>query len=60
MKQVIFKTQDDAEKGYSVLLRKGTIIYTGEKGRYIVPDESIEALKTESVRFTVEPARNRK
>lgn len=60
MKQVIFETQDDAKKGYSVLLRKGTIVYTGEKGRYIVPEESIEALKKESVRFTVEPARNRK
>jgi len=60
MKQVIFKTQDDAKKGYSVLLRNGTIVYTGEKGRYIVPEESIEALKKESVNFTVEPARNRK
>ena len=55
MKQVIFQTPDDIDKGYSLLLHRGTIVYTGKKGRYIVEDESIEALKQAEVKFDIEP-----
>jgi hypothetical protein len=53
MKQVTFQTQEDAIKGYSVLLHKGTVVYTDKKGTYIVPEESIEALKGKSIKFKV-------
>ncbi|MBI5044254.1 MAG: hypothetical protein HZC10_10605 [Nitrospirae bacterium] len=52
MKQVIFQ-ENDVEKGYSLLLHKGTVIYTGKKGRYIVQEESIDALKEANVKFNI-------
>ena len=56
MKQVFFRTPDDAAKGYSLLLHKGSIVYTGITGRYIVPEESVELLEREKVPFVVEPS----
>jgi hypothetical protein len=55
MKRVVFQTEADAKKGYSLLLRRGTVVYTGEKGKYIVPDESIEGLQQAEVNFEIEP-----
>lgn len=54
MKQVIFRNPDAAQKGYSLLLQIGTVVYTGKKGEYIVPEESIEALKKEKVAFEIQ------
>lgn len=45
----------DKKIGYSVLLRKGNIIYTDIKGNYIVPVSSIKALKKAKINFTVKP-----
>ena len=45
MKQVIFKTSDDIDKGYSLFLHGGTILYTGEKGKYMVGEESKHSRK---------------
>ncbi len=55
MKQVKFQTIDDAAKGYSLLLHRGTIVYTGKKGEYIVPEDSIKALKQKKVNFEIKP-----
>ena len=60
MKQVIFQTPDDIDKGYSLLLHGGTIVYTGEKGKYMVGEESIEALKKANVKFEIKPIENSK
>ena len=54
MKQVIFQNPDAAQKGYSLLLHIGTVVYTGKKGEYIVPEESIEALKKAKVAFEIQ------
>jgi archaellum component FlaF (FlaF/FlaG flagellin family) len=55
MKQIILKTPGDIDKGYALLLHNGTVVYTGEKGRYIVPDESIELLRQAGIKFEIKP-----
>ncbi len=55
MKQVKFQTIDDAAKGYSLLVHRETIVYTGKKGEYIVPEDSIKALKQKNVNFEIKP-----
>ncbi len=54
MIQVEFK-RADAKKGYFLLLRAGTIVYTGKKGVYIVPEESVKALRRARVKFVIKP-----
>jgi len=43
----------DFDKGYSILLHAGTVVYTGEEGRYIVPYSSVQLLKAENIKFEV-------
>ena len=52
MTQVRFGKKE-AEKGYSVLLHSGTVVYTDQKDVYIVPDKSLNQLKKKRVKFEV-------
>jgi len=41
------------KKGYSLLLRGGTVIYAGEEGTYIVPKESVKLLRRKKIKFKI-------
>ena len=55
MKAIKFSTKSDAERGYSILLHNGTVVYTSEKDTYIVPDESIKKLGEADLKFKSSP-----
>ena len=55
VKKVIFNSPEDDDRGGSLLMRTGSVIFTDKELEYIVPEESIEVLKKEGdFSFTVE------
>ncbi len=44
-------TEDNKQKGFSIILRSGSVVYTGKKDEYIVPEESVKKLKETRILF---------
>ena len=58
MTQIRLRTKEDRAKGYPILLKSGTVIYTNEKGKYIVPRRSVALLERANIQFDIEPIDN--
>src|SRR4030043_275894 len=43
----------ESEKGYEIIARAGTIVYTEHKNVYLVPEESIRLLDASGISYTV-------
>ena len=54
MKRVVL-IDDKKDRGYSILLHSGTVVYTDEVDTYIVSHESVEKLKESGIKFIEKP-----
>lgn len=52
MKKIMFEPED-IDKGFSIILHNGTVVYTGQRGIYIVPDKSVEKLRKLKIKFRI-------
>jgi len=53
MSEIMFPTEIDEDKGYSIILRSGTVTYTDKERSYIVEEKSIEKLKDAKINFEI-------
>ena len=53
VKQIEFESVDDARKGFPIMLRAGTVVYTGTTGKYMIPEKTICVLKKKRLKFTI-------
>lgn len=53
MIKIKFTDEDTAKKGYSIILRAGTVVYTDEKRVYIIDGTSAGQLIDNNVHFDI-------
>ena len=53
MKKIKFSSRKDLNKGYSIILHNGTVVYTEEPWTFIVEESSIKKLDENGIHYTL-------